>query len=150
MNLDQYTDRARTILQAAQGLAMKHKNQHFAPEHLLAALLDDDAGLSGNLIKAAGGRPDAAADLTRRAVEALPKVEGSGQLYLQPRTAEVFSTAEEAARKAGDQYVTAERLLQALSIPRTTPCSSASRAWARPPSPKAWRSASSRATCPKA
>jgi ATP-dependent Clp protease ATP-binding subunit ClpB len=120
MNLDNYTDRARTILQAAQGLALKNKNQHFAPEHLLAALLDDDAGLSGNLIKAAGGRPDAAADLAKRALDALPKVEGSGQLYLQPKTAEVFSTAEEAAKKAGDQYVTAERLLQALSIVKGT------------------------------
>ena len=120
MNMDQYTDRARTILQAAQGLALKNKHQHFAPEHLLAALLDDDAGLSGNLIKAAGGRPDAAADLTKRALDALPKVEGSGQLYLQPKTAEVFSTAEDAAKKAGDQYVTAERLLQALSIVKGT------------------------------
>ena len=120
MNLDQYTDRARTILQAAQGLALKNQNQHFAPEHLLAALLDDDAGLSGNLIKAAGGRPDAAADLAKRAVDSLPKVEGSGQLYLQPKAAEVFSTAEEAAKKAGDQYVTAERLLQALSIVKGT------------------------------
>ena len=116
MNLDTYTDRARTVLQAAQGAALKNKNQHFAPEHLLAALMDDDSGLAANLIKAAGGRPDMVADLTKRAVDALPKVEGNPQLYLQPKTAEVFSTAEEAAKKAGDQYVTAERLLQALSI----------------------------------
>jgi ATP-dependent Clp protease ATP-binding subunit ClpB len=34
MNLDQYTDRARSVLQAAQGLALKNKNQHFAPEHI--------------------------------------------------------------------------------------------------------------------
>ena len=120
MNLDQYTDRARTVLQAAQGLALKNKNQQFAPEHLLSALMDDDSGLPANLIKAAGGRPDAVADLAKRAMGALPKVEGSGQLYLQPKTAEVFSTAEEAARKAGDQYVTAERLLQALSIVKGT------------------------------
>ncbi len=116
MNLDQYTNRARTVLQAAQGSALKNKNQHFAPEHLLSALMDDEAGLAANLIKAAGGRPDMVADLTKRAVDALPKVEGGNQLYLQPKTAEVFSTAEEAAKKAGDQYVTAERLLQALSI----------------------------------
>jgi ATP-dependent Clp protease ATP-binding subunit ClpB len=116
MNMDQYTDRARTVLQAAQGTALKNKNQHFAPEHLLNALMDDQAGLAANLIKAAGGRPDLVADLTRRALEALPKVDGGNQLYLQPKTAEVFSTAEEAAKKAGDQYVTAERLLQALSI----------------------------------
>ena len=75
MNLDQYTDRARTVLQAAQGLAVKNKNQHFAPEHLLSALMDDDAGLAANLIKASGGRADLVAELTARAVEALPTVD---------------------------------------------------------------------------
>ena len=116
MNLDSYTDRARSVLQAAQGAALKKKHQHFAPEHLLLALLEDESGLAGNLVQAAGGRPEAALDFARRAVDALPRVEGSGQLYLAPKTAEVFSTAEEAASKAGDQFVTAERLLQALSI----------------------------------
>ena len=120
MNLDTYTERARTVLQAAQGLAVKNKNQHFAPEHLLSALLDDESGLAANLIKAAGGRPETALDLTARALSALPKVDGTGQLYLQPQTAEVFTTAEDAAKKAGDQFVTAERLLQALSIVKST------------------------------
>ena len=116
MEFEKFTDRARGVLQAAQGLALKNKNQHFAPEHLLKALLEDDAGLAVNLVKASGGRPDVAADLTDRALNALPKVEGTGQLYLAPKTGEVFTTAEEAAKKAGDQYVTAERLLQALSL----------------------------------
>jgi len=116
MDFEKFTDRARGVLQAAQGLAMKNKNQHFAPEHLLKALLDDDAGLAVNLIKAAGGRPDVAVDLTERALGALPKVDGTGQLYLAPKTGEVFSTAENATKSAGDQYVTAERILQALSL----------------------------------
>jgi ATP-dependent Clp protease ATP-binding subunit ClpB len=116
MNIEKFTDRARAVLQAAQGLAMKRKHQHFAPEHLLKALLDDQGALAVNLIRAAGGRPELVQDLTERALEALPKVEGGGQLYLAPRTAEVFTTAEEAAQKAGDQFVTAERLLQALSV----------------------------------
>jgi ATP-dependent Clp protease ATP-binding subunit ClpB len=120
MNIETFTDRARAVLQAAQGLAMKRKHQHFAPEHLLKALLDDEGGLAVNLIRAAGGRPDHVADLTERALEALPKVEGGGQLYLAPRTGEVFTTAEEAAKKAGDQFVTAERLLQALSVVQGT------------------------------
>ena len=117
MDFEKFTDRARSVLQAAQGLALKNKNQHFAPEHLLKALLDDDQQLAVNLIKAAGGRPEVAADLTERALGALPKVESAtGQIYLAPKTAEVFSSAEDAAKKAGDQYVTAERLLQGLSL----------------------------------
>ena len=94
MDFEKFTDRARTVLQGAQGLALKNKNQHFSPEHLLKALLDDDQKLTVNLITAAGGRPDMAADLTERALAALPKVESaSGQLYLAPKTAEVFTTA---------------------------------------------------------
>ncbi|WP_440957926.1 ATP-dependent chaperone ClpB [Oceanicaulis sp. LC35] len=117
MDFEKFTDRARTVLQGAQGLALKNKNQHFSPEHLLKALLDDDQKLTVNLIKAAGGRPDVAADLTERALTALPKVESAtGQLYLAPKTAEVFSTAEEAAKKAGDEYITAERILQGLTL----------------------------------
>ncbi|WP_439636571.1 ATP-dependent chaperone ClpB [Oceanicaulis sp.] len=117
MDFEKFTDRARSVLQAAQGLALKNKNQHFAPEHILKALLDDDQQLAINLIKAAGGRPDVAVDLTERALGALPKVESAtGQIYLAPKTAEVFSSAEDAAKKAGDQYVTAERLLQGLSL----------------------------------
>ncbi len=117
MDFEKFTDRARTVLQGAQGLALKNKNQHFSPEHLLKALLDDDQKLTVNLIKAAGGRPDVAADLTERALTALPKVESAtGQLYLAPKTAEVFTTAEEAAKKAGDEYITAERILQGLVL----------------------------------
>ena len=117
MDIEKYTDRARQVLQSAQGLASRMKHQQFAPEHVLKALLEDEAGLAVNLIRAAGARPELVADLTDRALDALPKVEGgSGQLYLSPKTGEVFDTAEQAAKKAGDQYVTAERILQALSI----------------------------------
>jgi ATP-dependent Clp protease ATP-binding subunit ClpB len=116
MNIEKYTDRARAIIQAAQGLAMSRQHQHFTPEHLLQALLEDENGLAGNLIRAAGGRPDMVADLNARALEALPKVQGGGQLYLAPKTAEVFTTAEKAADKAGDSFITAERILQALTV----------------------------------
>jgi len=46
----------------------------------------------------------------------MPKVEGgSGQLYLKPESARVFARAEEDAKKAGDAFVTTERLLIALA-----------------------------------
>jgi len=117
MNIEKFTDRARTVIQAAQQKAMGARHQQFAPEHLLLALLEDESGLAANLINAAGGRGADAHDLARRAVEALPRVEGGqGGLYLQPATAEVLTTAEQAASKANDDFVTAERVLQALSI----------------------------------
>ena len=117
MDFEKYTDRARSIVQAAQGLALKSNHQQFAPEHLLKALLDDEAGLAANLVEAAGGRIRQVQDGTAQALAAIPKVEGGqGKLYLAPDTAKVFGAAEEAAQKAGDQYITAERLLQAISL----------------------------------
>ncbi|MCA3597377.1 MAG: ATP-dependent chaperone ClpB [Methylobacterium sp.] len=117
MNTEKYTERARGFLQAAQTIALREGHQQFAPEHVLKALLDDDQGLAAGLIDAAGGRSAEA----RRAVEAVlaktPKVEGgSGGLYLAPPLVRVFETAEKAAEKAGDSFVTVERLLLALAL----------------------------------
>jgi len=117
MNTEKYTERARGFLQAAQTIALREGHQQFTPEHVLKALLDDDQGLAAGLIDAAGGKSLEA----RRAVEAVlaktPKVEGgSGGLYLTPPLARVFETAEKAAEKAGDSFVTVERLLLALAL----------------------------------
>ncbi len=118
MNLEKYTDRSRGFVQAAQGLAVRSGHQRFTPEHLLKVLLDDEEGLAAGLIRAAGGRPDQALSGVETALAKLPKVEGSsaGQLYLAPEIARVFESAEGLAKKAGDSYVTAERLLLALLI----------------------------------
>jgi ATP-dependent Clp protease ATP-binding subunit ClpB len=117
MDFERYTDRARSIIQAAQGLALKSSHQQFAPEHILKALLDDESGLTGNLIAAAGGRLRQVQDAVDQALTALPKVEGGeAKLYLQPATAKILEAAESAAQKAGDQFVTAERMLQAISL----------------------------------
>ncbi|MCE9651332.1 MAG: ATP-dependent chaperone ClpB [Parvibaculum sp.] len=118
MDLEKYTDRSRGFVQSAQGLAVRSGHQRFTPEHLLKVLLDDEEGLAAGLIRAAGGRPDQALTGVETALAKLPKVEGSsaGQLYLAPETARVFEAAEGLAKKAGDSYVTAERLLLALLI----------------------------------
>ncbi|MFS2317186.1 ATP-dependent chaperone ClpB [Maricaulis sp. D1M11] len=117
MDFERYTDRARGILQAAQGLAIGQQHQQFTPEHILKALLDDQGGLARNLIEAAGGQVVPIADAVERAIDALPKVQGANsQLVMVPQTAQVFTQAQSAADKAGDQFVTAERLLQGVSL----------------------------------
>ncbi|MBX6323281.1 MAG: ATP-dependent chaperone ClpB [Rhodospirillaceae bacterium] len=123
MNFDKYTERSRGFVQSAQALALRSGHQRFTPEHILKVLLDDEEGLAANLVRAAGGDPAAA----QRAVEAelrkLPRVEGSGagQIYLAPETARLFDSAEEIAAKAGDSFVTVERLLLALALAAGTP-----------------------------
>ena len=117
MQLDKYTDRARGLIQAAQGIAMRENHQQFTPEHLLKALLDDEEGLCANLVRSAGGRPETALQDVEEALAALPRVEGgTGQLYMAPAMAKVFVSAEDIAKKAGDSYTSTERILVALSV----------------------------------
>jgi ATP-dependent Clp protease ATP-binding subunit ClpB len=122
MNLEKYTDRARGFVQAAQSLALREGHQQFTPEHILKVLLDDPEGLAAGLIDRAGGRSREALAAVERELGKLPKVSGAGagQLYLAPGTARVFDTAEKVAEKAGDSYVTVERLLLALALEKET------------------------------
>ena len=116
MNFDIYSDRAKQAVQSAQATALAHRNQQFAPEHLLKALLDAQDGLARDLIKQAGGDPARVVSDNDAALAKLPQVEGgSGQLYMKAETARTFVTAEEDAKKAGDAFVTTERLLIALA-----------------------------------
>ncbi len=118
MDLQKYTERAQGFIQSAQGMALREGHQRFTPEHVLKVLLDDPEGLAANLINAAGGDPKRALDATEAALAKLPRVEGSGagQLYLAPETARLFEQAEKLAQKAGDSFVTVERLLLALAM----------------------------------
>ncbi|GGO08816.1 chaperone protein ClpB [Iodidimonas muriae] len=118
MDMEHYTDRSRGFIQSAQGLALRSNHQTFTPEHLLKVLLDDKEGLAANLIRAAGGKPEQALAATEAALEKLPKVEGAGagQVYLDPALARIFESAEALAKKSGDSFVTAERLLLALAV----------------------------------
>jgi ATP-dependent Clp protease ATP-binding subunit ClpB len=118
MDFEKYTERARGFIQSAQSLALREGHQRFSPEHLLKVLLDDEEGLAAGLIKAAGGDSRLALRETEAALKKMPKVSGggAGQVYLAPEMARVFDQAQKLAEKAGDSYVTAERLLQALAM----------------------------------
>lgn len=118
MNIEKYTERARGFIQSAQTLAMREGNQQFTPEHLLKVLLDDPEGLAAGLIDKAGGRSREALQQTEIALGKLPKVQGSGagNVYLAPATARVLDQSEQIAQKAGDSYVTVERMLLALAM----------------------------------
>jgi len=122
MDFEKYTDRARGFIQSAQSLAMREGHQQFAPEHLLKVLLDDSEGLAAGLIDRAGGNSRQALAAVEAALAKLPKVSGAGagQVYLAPGLARVFDAAEKAGQKAGDSYVTVERLLLALAIEKDT------------------------------
>ena len=116
MNIEQYSDRAKQVIQSAQSLALARRHQQFAPEHLLKVLLEERDGLARNLIIKAGGDANRAVADIETALKKRPQVSGgSGQLYMDGDTARVFAKAEDDAKAAGDQFVTTERLLAAIS-----------------------------------
>jgi ATP-dependent Clp protease ATP-binding subunit ClpB len=123
MDIEKLSERSRGFIEAAQAKAATLKHQELSPEHLLKVLLEDEEGLCANLMTAAGADPKAAgravdAELARR-----PKVEGPGasQIYLGRATAALFDGAAEIAKKAGDSFVTVERLLLTLALATGTP-----------------------------
>jgi len=117
MNIEKYSERVRGFLQSAQSYALSEGHQQFTPEHVLKVLLDDDQGMASSLIERAGGDAKAAKLANDVVLGKLPKVSGgNGQVYLAQPLAKVFATAEEASKKAGDSFVTVERLLLALAI----------------------------------
>ncbi|MGF1639487.1 MAG: ATP-dependent chaperone ClpB [Rhodospirillales bacterium] len=123
MEFEKYTERSRGFVQSAQTLALRSGHQQLTPLHILKVLLDDKEGLAANLIRAAGGDPMRALKGVEAELGKLPRVEGTGagQVYLAPDTARLFEQAEQIADKAGDSYVTAERLLLALALAAGTP-----------------------------
>src|SRR5437773_2078060 len=118
MDIEKYTERARGFIQAAQSLAMREGHQQFSSLHVLKVLLDDSEGLAAGLIDRAGGNSRAILKATEDALNKLPKVSGggAGQVYLAPELARAFDAAEKAAEKAGDSFVTVERLLLGLTL----------------------------------
>ena len=120
MNLEKYTERVRGFFQAAQSKALADGHQQFVPEHILKVLLDDEQGLAASLIDRAGGNSKDALLATEAAIAKLPKVSGGkGQLYLAQPLAKIFDVSEKIADKAGDSYVTVERLLLALVMEKS-------------------------------
>ncbi|MDA1323645.1 MAG: ATP-dependent chaperone ClpB, partial [Proteobacteria bacterium] len=120
-NLEKFTDRARGFLQAAQTIALREGHQRLTPEHLLKALLDDEQGLAANLISAAGGDAKAAKQGVDAAIARIPKVSGGGdQIYMEPGLARILDEAEKIATKAGDSFISAERVLTAIALGKGT------------------------------
>ncbi|PQV56536.1 ATP-dependent Clp protease ATP-binding subunit ClpB [Defluviimonas denitrificans] len=120
MNMEKFTERSRGFLQAAQTIAMREEHQRVVPEHLLKALMDDDQGLSANLITRAGGEPKRVQEAVDQMIARMPKVSGGdGQVYVDTSLVRVLDEAEKIAKKAGDSFVPVERVLMALAMVNT-------------------------------
>jgi ATP-dependent Clp protease ATP-binding subunit ClpB len=118
MQIEKYTDRLKSLIEAAQSLALRNGHQQLTPLHVLRSLLDDQDRLAANLIEAAGGTVAPVERAIDRELAKLPRIEGggAGQVYLAPETARLFDQAEKLSQKSGDSFVTAEHMLLALAL----------------------------------
>lgn len=118
MDFNKMTERVRSVVQAAQTLALRRKHQQLKPEHLLKAILDDEDGLARRLLRNASATPELVEQAVDTAIAKIPSVEGSGsgQFYVDANTSRILDDASQLSDKAGDKFVTVERVLQAISL----------------------------------
>jgi ATP-dependent Clp protease ATP-binding subunit ClpB len=116
MRPDRFTTLAQEALASAQALAMEKSHAELTPLHLLAALLEDTAGITGSIMARAGVDAARVDEVARAELERLPTVSGgAGQLQTSPATVQVLAEAEKKARDLKDAYVSTEHLLLALA-----------------------------------
>ena len=131
MNLEKFTDRAKGFLQSAQTVAIRMNHQRITPEHVLKALLEDGEGMASGLIQRAGGNPGIAHAEVDKALAKIPAVSGSGAQAtpgLENDAVRVLDRAEQISAKAGDSFVSVQRMLQALAVTATNPAGQALKA----------------------
>jgi ATP-dependent Clp protease ATP-binding subunit ClpB len=116
MNPEKFTQRSQGFLQGGQTFAIGQDHQQYTPFHLLKVMLDDSEGQCASLIETAKGNVLRLKQLVQIEIERLPKVTGgSGQIYLSSDLAKILSIAEDLATKNGDQFISVEMILLALS-----------------------------------
>lgn len=123
MNLEKFTDRAKGFLQSAQTVAIRMNHQRITPAHMLKALLEDEQGMASGLINKAGANAKQAHNAVDISLGKIAQVSGSGAQQapsLDNDLVRILDTAEQIAEKAGDNFVTVERLLLAILLSKTT------------------------------
>lgn len=122
MDFDRFSDKVRSILQKAQTLATRSKHQSLEPEHLLKVMLDDEDGQAVGLIQKAGGKLEFLKRDVDVGIAKFPKVDGSGagSLRVSNDLAKILTSGVELAEQAGDKFLTTERVLQAMSLAKTS------------------------------
>ena len=112
MNAEKYTKKTIETINTAQAMAQENGNQYLTAEHLLYALIDQDGGLIGTLLKRMGADCDAMLAELDTAIGRLPRVSGGGgEVYASAELNKILRFAEKAAEKMGDEYVSVEHLM---------------------------------------
>lgn len=116
MDLGKYTEKTLEVIQSAQTLALTRGNQRFVPAHILAALLNESTGTVKRLLQNQAIDFEQMKYLTEEELKKLPIVEGGGaeQVYMSPQAARLLEAAEQLSQRAGDKFISLERLFEAF------------------------------------
>jgi ATP-dependent Clp protease ATP-binding subunit ClpB len=116
MNIEKFTQKARSVIGAAQGLTASLDHQQIMPLHILSALLKDEDNITASIINSAKGNIGYITQTTQQELERLPKVQvsGGGQVYFSSEALKVLEKANGLAKDAGDSFITIEKILEAL------------------------------------
>jgi ATP-dependent Clp protease ATP-binding subunit ClpB len=118
MQPDRFTIKSQEAIQAAQRLADDRRNPQTTPEHLLAVLLEQDAGVVVPVLRKLGADPAAVRQALGPALDGLPTISGTGGSEPAGGSTEitqVMRDAESEMRELGDEYLSTEHLLLALA-----------------------------------
>ena len=122
IDLERFTEKSRSFLQQAQTLALRSGHQVLDAEHLLKVMLQDEDGQVQHLIESAGGDVPRLIRDVEQAIAKMPVVSGSGTggIHISSDLSKILDNSIEIAQKSGDKFVTAERILQAMLLARTS------------------------------
>src|SRR5438094_6250558 len=116
MRLDKLTTKFQQALADAQSLALGNDNGFIEPQHLLAALLQQEDGGSASLLARAGVNVAALKSSLAKAIGRLPKVEGQGgEISISRDLNNLLNLTDKEATKRGDQFIASELFLLAVS-----------------------------------
>ena len=117
MRFDKFTIKSQELIQSAQSMALQHNNQQIEPEHLLAAMLAENEGIAGAMLRKLGAAPNEIARQVTAAIAKLPSISGAGtgEAYISSRSRALLEHAFSEATNMKDEYVSIEHILLAIS-----------------------------------
>ena len=116
MRPERFTEQAQEVLAASQELLRRYRHNQWDVEHILLALLEQEKGITGDILQMLGVDIDAVKKRVGATLEGFPKVAyEAGQIYATPRVAALLENANREADRLKDEFVSTEHLLIAIA-----------------------------------
>ena len=114
MTFDKFTIKAQEAVQAAVNTAQRNGQQTIEPVHLLSGIIEKAPDITNYIFQKLGMNGGQITMLLQQEIQHLPRVQGAGQPYLSGETNQILLSAEDIAKKMGDEFVSVEPILFAI------------------------------------